>query len=300
MEQFTVEEKNNLLEIFDEVINFISRYIESGGGSGYKTYLKWLEIQKTVAEKFDYPYEFIAVLIEHYSHLSTSDEIKYIIHGDIKKKISQTDIDAAAGLSVRYLFILENISYVFIKFIKYHSEYSYGEISAKYLRNCTFPDMERLKQRLEQDNDVLDEGTKDTYLWIINKTLTGENWIKVDNFDFIEKIRNSHIKVSEVLSREATGFKLIMPINPSLAPPNKGWCYIATTCYGSYDAVQVLTFRHYRDEYLSQSFWGRLFIKTYYTLSPPVANWLKNKHRLNTFIRKNFLDLIYNFLKKKY
>lgn len=79
-----------------------------------------------------------------------------------------------------------------------------------------------------------------------------------------------------------------------------GGCYIATACYGSYDCTQVLTFRHFRDEYLSQTIAGRMFIRTYYALSPSIAKWLENKHRINTFIRKNFLDTIYDSLKKKY
>lgn len=77
-------------------------------------------------------------------------------------------------------------------------------------------------------------------------------------------------------------------------------CYIATACYGSYDCTQVLTFRHFRDEYLNETFAGRIFIKTYYAITPSIARWLKNKHTINTFIRKNFLDKIYNSLKRKY
>ena len=77
-------------------------------------------------------------------------------------------------------------------------------------------------------------------------------------------------------------------------------CYIATACYGSYDCTQVLTFRHYRDEYLSQTLVGRLFIKIYYALSPGFAKWLDNKHRINTFIREFFLEPIYKSLKDKY
>jgi hypothetical protein len=84
------------------------------------------------------------------------------------------------------------------------------------------------------------------------------------------------------------------------AKNNSGGCYIATACYGNYDCTQVLTFRNFRDESLSKTIAGRIFIGTYYTLSPPIALWLKNKHGLNTFIRKNLLDPIYDFLKKKY
>lgn len=84
------------------------------------------------------------------------------------------------------------------------------------------------------------------------------------------------------------------------ANTQKGGCYIATACYGSYDCTQVLTFRNFRDEYLSQTITGRMFIKTYYALSPAFAEWLKNKHKVNTFIREKFLDKIYNCLKEKY
>ncbi len=69
------------------------------------------------------------------------------------------------------------------------------------------------------------------------------------------------------------------------SPKKKEGCYIATAIYGSYDAPEVITLRQFRDETLKKSFFGRMFIKVYYTLSPPVAEKLKNAHRVNTFVR---------------
>lgn len=66
----------------------------------------------------------------------------------------------------------------------------------------------------------------------------------------------------------------------------KEGCYIATAVYGSYDAPQVRILRRYRDEVLKNSFWGRVFIKTYYKLSPPIADHLKNARKLNGIVRK--------------
>ena len=66
----------------------------------------------------------------------------------------------------------------------------------------------------------------------------------------------------------------------------KEGCYIATAVYGSYDAPQVRILRRYRDEVLKNSFWGRVFIKTYYKLSPPIADQLKNASKLNGVVRK--------------
>jgi len=66
----------------------------------------------------------------------------------------------------------------------------------------------------------------------------------------------------------------------------QGGCYIATAVYGSYDAPEVLYLRQFRDETLSASIFGRLFIRFYYFFSPPIAEHLKNARHLNTVVRK--------------
>ena len=47
-----------------------------------------------------------------------------------------------------------------------------------------------------------------------------------------------------------------------------GGCYVATAVYGSYDCPQVWTLRRYRDYTLAESWYGRIFIRTYYAISP--------------------------------
>ncbi len=85
---------------------------------------------------------------------------------------------------------------------------------------------------------------------------------------------------------------------PANTGKKKEGCYIATAVYGSYDAPEVRILRKYRDEVLQNSFWGRVFIKTYYKLSPPIANQLKNARRLNGVVRK-VLDIWVTDLNKK-
>lgn len=48
----------------------------------------------------------------------------------------------------------------------------------------------------------------------------------------------------------------------------RGGCYVATCVYGSYDCPEVWTLRRFRDEKLASTWYGRLFIKIYYALSP--------------------------------
>ena len=50
-------------------------------------------------------------------------------------------------------------------------------------------------------------------------------------------------------------------------------CYIATCVYGSYDCPQVWTLRRYRDNTLGATWYGRLFIRVYYAISPTLVKW---------------------------
>ncbi len=53
----------------------------------------------------------------------------------------------------------------------------------------------------------------------------------------------------------------------------KHGCYIATAVYGSYDCPEVWTLRRFRDFTLAKSVFGRLFICTYYAISPTLVKW---------------------------
>ena len=48
-------------------------------------------------------------------------------------------------------------------------------------------------------------------------------------------------------------------------------CYIATAVYGSYDCPEVWVLRRFRDNILYKTWYGRVFIRIYYNLSPYVV-----------------------------
>jgi len=58
--------------------------------------------------------------------------------------------------------------------------------------------------------------------------------------------------------------------------PKRSGCYVATCVYGSYDCPQVWTLRRYRDDTLGSTWYGRLFIRTYYAISPTLVKWFGN------------------------
>lgn len=51
----------------------------------------------------------------------------------------------------------------------------------------------------------------------------------------------------------------------------KSGCYVATCVYGSYDCPEVWVLRRYRDTKLATTWYGRLFIKLYYSISPTMV-----------------------------
>ncbi len=85
---------------------------------------------------------------------------------------------------------------------------------------------------------------------------------------------------------------------PIPQPTKKKGCYIATCVYGSYDCPQVWTLRRYRDRFLSASWYGRLFIRLYYALSPTVVK-VFGKSKIFQSFWKRFLDHKINKLQSK-
>ena len=89
--------------------------------------------------------------------------------------------------------------------------------------------------------------------------------------------------------------QIVKPVpDPTPAPANSGGCYVATAVYGSYDCPQVWTLRRFRDETLAETWYGRMFIRTYYAVSPTLvkwfgeSEWFKNmwKPKLDKMVKK--------------
>ena len=62
------------------------------------------------------------------------------------------------------------------------------------------------------------------------------------------------------------------PLQPA-QPQSSGGCYVATCVYGSYDCPEVWTLRRFRDNTLGATWYGKLFIRVYYTISPTLVKW---------------------------
>jgi|TARA_B100001079_G_scaffold223566_1_gene200110 hypothetical protein len=82
------------------------------------------------------------------------------------------------------------------------------------------------------------------------------------------------------------------------ASPSSG-CFIATAAYGTPFAEEIDVLRNWRDDFLEASYPGRLFIRTYYSLSPPVADNISESDGKRKIVR-TALGPIVKVLKDKY
>ena len=85
---------------------------------------------------------------------------------------------------------------------------------------------------------------------------------------YIQTINGGKITVED----EITDLKRINQLNET---KSQG-CYIATAVYGSYDCPPVWTLRRFRDNTLAETKLGRVFIRTYYVVSPILVKWFGN------------------------
>ena len=64
----------------------------------------------------------------------------------------------------------------------------------------------------------------------------------------------------------------VNPLNvDTMNQPKTGGCFIATAAFGDPFAPEVIALSTFRDDVLSESAIGRMFIRTYYAVSPPFA-----------------------------
>lgn len=76
----------------------------------------------------------------------------------------------------------------------------------------------------------------------------------------------------------------LMRVDQDSPQSGKG-CFIATAAYGSPLADEVAVLRAYRDKVLERRILGRVFVSTYYRLSPPIARRLERANVLRSLAR---------------
>ena len=101
------------------------------------------------------------------------------------------------------------------------------------------------------------------------------------------------------ITEDGEGKRIILHDDGSYEEVDKGGCFIATAAYGTPFSEEINILRHWRDVSLKSNFLGRLFIKVYYTLSPPIANFIRTRKNLKYVVR-SILNPYVRLLKRIY
>ena len=109
--------------------------------------------------------------------------------------------------------------------------------------------------------------------------------------NMMKRYHISTTSTSSTSSRNSTG-------KTTSTKQSQNGCYVATCVYGSYDCPQVWILRRYRDFYLKNHWWGRLFIRIYYFISPKIIRLFGKNNIFKKFWRKQ-LDKKVDKLKVK-
>ena len=80
--------------------------------------------------------------------------------------------------------------------------------------------------------------------------------------------------------------------SPSVGGGGGGGCFIATAAYGSKMEPHVKLLRNFRDKFLLNNALGKGFMRSYYTYSPPIADFISKHDNLKTIVRVSLLPIV--------
>ena len=147
-----------------------------------------------------------------------------------------------------------------------------------------------------ENNNLSDELINDTKVYLWKKSLEIDIDDLSNHYEIKEYREQSKKRISEYINKVKQYDPNYAPppfldyiyqvsdrydnkkVNRKESTPKKGGCYIATCVYGSYDCPEVWTLRRFRDDYLSSMWFGKLFIKFYYLVSPHIVKRFGNNN----------------------
>ncbi len=121
----------------------------------------------------------------------------------------------------------------------------------------------------------------------VRPTEDGEDWVYLD-------VDNHYVEVSFTKS----GVVKQEPYTKENPPGPSNPCFVATVVYGSKQCEEVSVLQQFRDTVLLKSAAGRLFVRCYYWLAPPVALWLQDKPSMKR-LAKSLLNLAVRLAKPR-
>ncbi len=132
----------------------------------------------------------------------------------------------------------------------------------------------KLVDIFEDDSDVMNSFGINLLKRRLSELAAGNNSKIVDRFvATIQKYDPEYVKPAKFDVQDVPNTSNTNTDKNVNNTQKSGGCYVATAVYGSYDCPEVWTLRRYRDYTLAETWYGRMFIRTYYAISPTLVKW---------------------------
>ena len=123
------------------------------------------------------------------------------------------------------------------------------------------------------------------------ETVTNINKFNFDAVSFRKKIINILLLNDNSYKEPEINYQNNLPGSNS-----NGSCFIATVCYENFNHPNVILFRKFRDNTLYSSNIGEFLVNVYYSLSPSISNYLRDKRILILSIKFIILEPLIKFI----
>lgn len=168
-------------------------------------------------------------------------------------------------------------------------------------RNVTYVLLIELSQAwIESVNNIISVITEEKNKIYLYYIIRGQcNYIYMNPYvpkTWLQWYFNKIKETDSIIEKLDPSYQPVPP--PSVKKRARSGCYIATCVYGSYDCPQVWTLRRFRDFTLAKTWYGKTFIKLYYTISPTLVKLFGNTKWFKK-LWKGGLDRLIKSLKEK-
>ena len=172
------------------------------------------------------------------------------------------------------------------------SKYTYEHRRAKRCLATLYQHTNKLTEALNICDEILAEDPRDTVVYNIKGSVYLEKKDYRQARQWFEK--SYSISNDQKCKDLIDSIDEVIRTGADKQTSSGGGCYVATAIYGSYDCPQVWTLRRFRDNTLDSTWYGKLFIWLYYSISPTIVKYFGNtklfkailKNKLDKFVRK--------------
>lgn len=234
--------------------------------------------------------------------MATEQEIKVAlsmlddVEEELKKKFEDLIAYPKSRMTSATRSAFEGLSYPLLEkcnsIIKKLKGFEPGEAYVHFIKAWIYGIQADYSRSIDEYNKALELKFEDVSRLNYHIAITYECWQKLE-----ESIEYHQKVVDDLGVDNDLGMSSAKKIEDLKEKKEKSGCFIATAITGSELSNEVILLKDFRDTFLKNYNLGRLFIKLYYYISPPIARFININNNLQIILRNILIKPIIKFLR---